>query len=80
MEYLSDKSCVKCGYSNPLALEFDHIDPNTKLFGIARALTNTISWENILKEIDKCQILCANCHKIKTGAQQGWYKHKRNLV
>lgn len=31
------------------------------------------SWENILKEIEKCQVLCANCHRIKTARDYKWY-------
>lgn len=75
LEYLSDKSCQKCGISDPRVLEFDHLDSSTKSFGIARAIGDTISWEKILLEIEKCQILCANCHKIRTAEQKGWYKH-----
>lgn len=75
LEYLKDKACVHCGISDVRVLEFDHINPATKSFGIAQAITRTLQWENVLEEISKCQILCANCHKIKTAEQQGWYKH-----
>ena len=34
------------------------------------------SWSNILKEIDKCECRCANCHRIKTAIEQDWYKYK----
>jgi 5-methylcytosine-specific restriction endonuclease McrA len=78
MQYLSDKGCVSCGNTDIRVLEFDHIDPKTKSFSIARAIASTLSWENILKEIAKCQILCANCHKIKTAEQQGWYRNRVN--
>ena len=74
IEYLSDKSCIMCGNSDPRVLEFDHLDPNVKSFEIARAIHNTISWDKILVEIEKCQILCANCHKIRTSEQQRWFK------
>jgi len=75
LEYLRDKSCLQCGISDARVLEFDHIDPTVKSFNIAQGITRTLRWENILVEISKCQILCANCHKIKTAEQQGWYKH-----
>lgn len=74
-DYLSDKSCLQCGVNDPRVLEFDHIKPSTKSFSIAQAINNTQKWENILLEINKCQILCANCHKIKTAEEQDWYKH-----
>ncbi len=74
VEYLEDKSCVKCGESDIRVLEFDHIDPATKSFSIARGITYGKHWEIILKEIDKCQILCSNCHKKRTAVQYGWLK------
>jgi hypothetical protein len=74
LEYLSDKSCLNCGISDVRVLDFDHIDPLTKSFSIARAIADITSWDKILIEIDKCQILCANCHKIKTAQEQNWYR------
>ena len=55
-------------------LDFDHIDPETKSYGIAKGLHAIKSWQNILIEIEKCQILCANCHRIKTSEHQNWYR------
>lgn len=78
VEYLSDKSCIKCGNNDYRVLEFDHIDPKTKSIGIAQALHNIWAWDRILNEIKKCQILCSNCHKIKTAEEQGWYKKPSN--
>lgn len=55
--------CMKCGYKKyPEVLEFHHKDPTKKEFGIGqRGLTR--SWERIKKEIKKCRLLCANCHR-----------------
>ena len=74
LAYLSDKACAHCGITDPRVLEFDHVDPNIKSVSIARAIADVWSWDKILQEIKKCQILCANCHKIKTSAEQFWYK------
>jgi 5-methylcytosine-specific restriction endonuclease McrA len=74
LTYLSDKACVRCGISDIRVLEFDHINPATKSFSIARGITSTLGWDKILDEIAKCQILCANCHKIKTASEANWYK------
>lgn len=53
--------CEKCGYNKCMrALEFHHLDPNEKDFGISKTLTKSIK---ILKEeTDKCILLCSNCH------------------
>lgn len=54
--------CEICGYNkSQRALSFHHIDQKQKKFGLsARGLTR--SWEKIKEEIDKCILICANCH------------------
>ena len=74
LEYLSDKACGTCGEKDPCVLDFDHLNPSTKTFGIARGISDGLKWEQILLEIEKCQILCANCHRRHTAQQKGWYK------
>lgn len=75
IEYLLDKSCEQCGESDIRVLDFDHKDPRDKKFNISKAINQGIEWELILKEIEKCQILCANCHRKRTSAQFNWYKN-----
>lgn len=62
VEYKGGK-CKNCGYNKCIkALEFHHRDPTQKDFGIsAHGLTK--SWEKIKLELDKCDMLCSNCHK-----------------
>ena len=57
--------CIKCGYFRyPEVLEFHHKDPSTKEFNLGlNGLTR--SWERTRKEIEKCDLLCANCHREK---------------
>lgn len=55
--------CEKCGYNKYVgALEFHHLDPTKKDFAIS---TNghCRAWETIKLELDKCIMLCANCHR-----------------
>ena len=55
--------CEKCGYDKcPAAFDFHHKDPNEKEFGLA-AHGHTKSWDKVKEEIDKCMLLCANCHR-----------------
>jgi hypothetical protein len=59
VEYKGGK-CQKCGYKKCVgALDFHHIDPNQKDFTISN---NSGKWENLKKELDKCELLCKNCH------------------
>jgi hypothetical protein len=60
-EYKGGK-CVICGYNKcSRALTFHHKDPGEKDFGLSeKGLTR--SWKKILEELDKCVLLCANCH------------------
>ena len=53
--------CTICGYDkSPAGFDFHHVDPQEKDFTISSHMT---SWERIKKEIDKCVLLCANCHR-----------------
>jgi hypothetical protein len=55
--------CICCGYNqHPGVLDFHHLDQSTKEFGIGtRGYTR--SWEKIKAELDKCILVCANCHR-----------------
>jgi 5-methylcytosine-specific restriction endonuclease McrA len=62
VEYKGGK-CERCGYCKSLkAMEFHHIDPTQKDFGIGYK-GRTRSWEVVKAELDKCILLCANCHR-----------------
>jgi hypothetical protein len=59
INYLGGK-CSICGYNKSVnALHFHHKDPTQKDFGISKSIK---SWEKIKIELDKCILLCANCH------------------
>lgn len=62
VEYKGGK-CIKCGYNKCVdALEFHHKNPNEKEFGIStKGITR--SFEKLKVEVDKCDLVCANCHK-----------------
>lgn len=59
-------SCVYCGISNPLCIDFDHIDRSSKSATPATMITGGYKWEDVLAEIEKCQPVCANCHRMKS--------------
>jgi hypothetical protein len=68
-EYLSTKKCFDCGENDPIVLDFDHKDPRNKFKPISLMLSGHYSWDSVLKEIKKCEIRCANCHRRKTYLQ-----------
>lgn len=56
--------CNKCGYNDCIdALDFHHLDSNTKEFGISNVLKSPKSWEKIVIELKKCILLCCRCHR-----------------
>lgn len=58
--------CIVCNETEPVCLDFHHINPEEKEFTIGKHRSK--SKENLLKEISKCVCLCANCHrKIHAG-------------
>lgn len=62
-EYKSTLSCSKCGFSHPAALDFHHTDSSQKEFTIG-SIRASVSKDKIIEEINKCVVLCANCHRI----------------
>ena len=70
-EHLRKHPCVDCGETDILALEFDHVDPTTKVMDIG-AMVGSRSWQAIVAEMQKCVVRCANCHRRRTARQQGW--------
>ena len=60
-----EEGCQHCGFdTHPRALQFHHIDPLTKLFGIS-SNSHSKTLLIVLKETEKCEVLCANCHSIE---------------
>ena len=77
LRYLESHACVDCGESDPVVLEFDHRDARTKSFSVGSVMQRGYSWASVVKEIEKCDVRCANCHRRRTAVQLGWYKSAR---
>lgn len=60
LEYKLKHPCVSCGECEPKYLEFHHIDPSTKEYEVSRMAG--FPDELILREINKCEIRCVDCH------------------
>lgn len=56
--------CSRCGYNTCIeALDFHHIDPTKKEVEVSHAIRNAWKWEKLKIELDKCILLCSNCHR-----------------
>ena len=68
--YQIEKGCMDCGYNkHPAALEFDHRPGTKKSFNIGEQM-GTYSREKLWEEIEKCDVVCANCHSIRTATRR----------
>jgi hypothetical protein len=83
--YLGGK-CIRCGYKENVAgLEFHHRDADEKEFTIANVANK--AWDVIVKELDKCDLLCSTCHRVEHAkrdeafiAEAMKYAYQANLV
>lgn len=68
IDELKSKPCTDCGYSFPsCCMDFDHLDGTKKVDNISAMIGNrTTSREKIYEEISKCELVCSNCHRIRT--------------
>lgn len=71
-DLLCASSCLHCGETDPLVLEFDHRDPSEKSINVSEMIAYGL--ERIRVEIAKCDILCANCHRRRTIKQFGHWR------
>jgi hypothetical protein len=55
-----------------MVLEFDHRDGTEKVAGICDLVRAGSSWKRIFTEIEKCDVRCVKCHRIRTAEQFGW--------
>ena len=74
--YLSSHPCVDCGEKDILVLEFDHKDKKRKIGEISRIIMNGGNLERVAKEVSKCEVRCANCHRRKTSKENNSWKLK----
>lgn len=71
-DYLSKSKCMDCGETDIATLQLDH--QHGKLYDMSKAVKNRIGLAKLQAEIDKCHVVCANCHMRRTAKQQDWYR------
>lgn len=68
--YLREHPCTDCGEWDIAVLEFDHLRDKTA--NVSR-MVRSASWERVLEEIAKCEVVCANCHRRRTARRAGYH-------
>ena len=74
INYFLEHPCIDCGESDIRCLEFDHVR-GKKSRDVSILLRNICGLSTIQKEIKKCDVRCANCHRKKTAVDFDWYKN-----
>jgi len=71
IEFFRSHPCTDCGEGDPLVLEFDHV--GEKSFDVGKGIRDR-SWQSVLDEIAKCEVVCANCHRRRTVRRGGFVR------
>jgi hypothetical protein len=80
LAYLEDHPCVRCGYCDPRALDFHHRVADDKEHGVSRLLSKDMPEATIWSEIEKCDVLCSNCHRVYHAEERGWHIDQDRLL
>lgn len=70
-EYLLVHPCVDCGEGDPVVLDFDHLRDKTQNISTLLQRRHKAALKS---EVEKCEVVCANCHRRRTSQRQGWNK------
>jgi len=72
--------CSLCGWNeHPEILEFDHLIKETKKFNFSSGSLGNYSWDGtVVPEINKCILICPNCHKWKHYNEKEWFREHNN--
>lgn len=69
VDELKNRPCADCHKKyDPCVMDFDHIDPNKKESNVGKLIRNG-SLQRLISEIEKCEIVCANCQRMRTKRQ-----------
>lgn len=62
-DFKSTLKCSKCNENHPATLDFHHLDKNKKEYDVASMMCRGYSVEKVMTEVNKCIVLCSNCHR-----------------
>lgn len=73
LAFFKTHSCIDCGEKDPVVLDFDHRNGAEKEAEVFVLVSRLKRYEAAKREIEKCDVRCANCHRRKTAKEQNWY-------
>lgn len=76
-EFKATKSCTVCGENRPATLDFHHVTPINTNKKVHKLVSDGHTKTRIQKEINKCIVLCSNCHRVHHEEER---KNKRKIV
>jgi L-lysine 2,3-aminomutase len=68
--YLASHPCLDCGEADTRVLDFDHVGEKTR--DVCEMVLRGLPVEALAAEIERCQVVCANCHRRRTATRAGW--------
>jgi hypothetical protein len=71
LHFFTTHPCIDCGETDPVVLEFDHL--GNKAFAISDGIRGR-KWESVLAEMEKCDVVCANCHRRRSMARGNFWR------
>jgi len=77
-KYKTARGCADCGINDDVVLDFDHLPEHEKLFTIGWGMHRhrpSVVWQ----EVQKCEVVCSNCHRQRTRARWGPRSNRREL-
>lgn len=67
-----NKPCMDCKMSYPAyVMDLDHRDRDDKIGDMGTLIRKGV-WKTLIAELEKCDVVCSNCHRIRTAQQMGW--------
>lgn len=72
-DYFIEHPCVDCGEADIVVLQFDHCR-GTKIMPVSSLISRGWLLAKIREEVEKCDVVCANCHARRTANQFGWWR------
>jgi hypothetical protein len=81
-EYKGEHGCARCGEADATCLDFHHLDSDDKTMALGTMVTFGYGTAALRAEIEKCEVLCANCHRREhhvppTGGLRAWVLERK---